>query len=187
MGNCMVGGFAGVDQVIKVVTSNGGVMELYTPVTVQRITDEFPGQAIYHKDDVFTRRPLPNNEELHAGEMYYLLPLIAQQGCNEREEGYPMNGVVVAPYRMSSDNNGIWKRVESEVFSRCNKKGIWKVKLAISPDKLTEILSQEAPTEALIETVRTVAKCGSGSFSSLSSDQWSLASSSRKGSLEHLA
>lgn len=180
----MFGGFAGVDRSIKVVTSNGGVMELYTPVTVQSITDEFPGQAIFRSSDIFSRgQPLPHSEELHAGELYYLLPFIQQK----REEGLLMNGEVVAPYRMSLDTNGIWKRVETEVFSRCNKSGIWKVKLAISPEKLTEILSQEARTEALIESVRTVAKCGSGSSSSLSSDQWSLASSSRKGSLEHMA
>nr|ADE77586.1 unknown [Picea sitchensis] len=42
-----------------------------------------------------------------------------------------------------------------------HKNGVWRVKLVISPEQLTEILSEESNTEALIESVRTVAKCGS--------------------------
>jgi hypothetical protein len=48
----------------------------------------------------------------------------------------------------------------------------------ISPEQLLEILSQEGRTQELIESVRTVAKCGSGGVSSLEfSDRWSLSSS----------
>lgn len=177
MGNCVFGGVAGVDQVIKVATSNGGLMEFDPPITVEFITNEFPGHGIFRSDDIFGRRqPLLHNEELLVGKIYYLLPLLP------REDGLGMDTIsmVAAPYRMSFENHGVWKRFETEG-------GIWKVKLAISAEKLAEILSQEAPTEALIESVRTVAKCRNGSSSAVSSDQWSLASSTRKGSWDHLA
>lgn len=59
--------------------------------------------------------------------------------------------------------------------------GIWKVKLVISPEQLAEILSQEVRTQELIESIRTVAKCGnnyknclSTSSESAFSDLWGL-------------
>ncbi|TYI67810.1 hypothetical protein E1A91_D08G044500v1 [Gossypium mustelinum] len=65
---------------------------------------------------------------------------------------------------------------------------VWKVKLVISPDKLAEIMAQEARTEALIESVRAVAKCGDGVSSSsvAKSDQWCV-SCGGKGSLRNHA
>lgn len=75
---------------------------------------------------------------------------------------------------------------EGEVVPRYDRSGVWKVKLVISPEQLSEILSQESRTEALIESVRTVAKCGNGTSaaaaSAVNSDKWSV-SGSWKGSL----
>lgn len=166
------------EDVIKVITSNGGVMELYPPITAECITNEFPSQGIFRSRDLFSP-PLLHNEELVVGELYYLLPLRPNRNRFMREESLRMAGVssVFTPYRMSFDNQGIWRRGETEVFPRYNSAGVWKVKLVISPEQLTEILSQESRTEALIESVRTVAKCGSGFPSAANSDQWSLASS----------
>lgn len=95
---------------------------------------------------------------------------------------------------MSLDYQGTLKRSHTEVFSKRHTSGgiqgnykdsgtskFWKVKLVISPKQLLEILSEENSTEELIESVRTVAKCGKGSSVSsslgFSSDQWSLSSS----------
>ncbi|XP_010267397.1 PREDICTED: uncharacterized protein LOC104604656 [Nelumbo nucifera] len=181
MGNCVFRGIGGVHEVIKVVTSNGGIMELYAPITAECITNEFPGYGIFRSRDLFSQ-PLIHNEELLSGELYYLLPLHAGRGARITRDGdLRPNGMLsssfVTPYRMSFDNQGILKRSESEVFPRCNSTGVWKVKLVINPEQLTEILSQEARTEALIESVRTVAKCGNGVSSVANSDQWSLSSS----------
>uniref|UniRef100_A0A803L5D4 Uncharacterized protein n=1 Tax=Chenopodium quinoa TaxID=63459 RepID=A0A803L5D4_CHEQI len=92
-----------------------------------------------------------------------------------------------AGYRMSFDSrsttqSNVLKRSNTDVFSRYNnkgaKEGVWKVKLVITPEQLVEILSQESRTEELIESVRTVAKCGcNGAASTGFSDQWSVASS----------
>lgn len=114
-----------------------------------------------------------------------------------------------APYRMSLDYHqmGLLKRSSLEPFSSrnnansnnsCNNNtgvGVgrggssrfWKVKLVITPEQLLDILAQEARTKELIESVRTVAKCGvaapggggiSSAATSIVSDMWSLSSTS---------
>ncbi|XP_059637758.1 uncharacterized protein LOC132279738 [Cornus florida] len=196
MGNCVFKGFGGVEDMIKVVTSNGGVMELYAPVTAECITNEFPGHALFRSRDLFSE-PLLHNEELHVGELYHLLPLNTtttpakkpddtrhHDSNNNKNINVVSTSSLVTPYRMSCDNQGVLKRSDAEVFPRYNSSGVWKVKLVISPEQLSEILSQDARTEALIESVRTVAKCGSAVPSVANSDQWSL-SSSWKASSDH--
>ncbi|KAM4105271.1 hypothetical protein ACJW30_06G219700 [Castanea mollissima] len=199
MGNCVFKGFGGMEEMVKVITSSGGIMELYAPITVECITNEFPGHAIFRSRDLFAQ-PLLHNEELHVGQLYYLLPLNPYKpnntntNTNAKQSDAAINNNnmsssssinVTTPYRMSScDNQGIMKRfADPEVVPRYNSSGVWKVKLVISPEQLSEILSQESRTEALIESVRTVAKCGNGVPSAANSDQWSV-SSSWKGSSE---
>ncbi|KAG9453139.1 hypothetical protein H6P81_006043 [Aristolochia fimbriata] len=203
MGNCVFRGLVEAEDVIKVVTCNGGIMELYPPISVECITNEFPGQGIFHSGDLLTSprpQPLLHNEELLPGELYYLLPLgpphilggveYCRPATNYNTKGGEFVGsssTTAAPYRMSSfDGQGMWRRAEAAtevVMPRSNNNinnasgGVWKVKLVISPEQLTEILSQETRTEALIESVRTVAKCGNGFASAANSDQWSVTSS----------
>ena len=189
------------EGVIKVITSNGGILEFNTPITAGSITNEFPSHALFPSQDLFWR-PLSLQEELRGGQSYYLLPLnnsniggqIVREG-HVRSKNIPSVAAtsnIDASYRMSLDYQGVLKRSYTEVFSRSNNtsknkdnyyksnNGFWKVKLAISPEQLVEILSQEASTEELIENVRAVAKCGNGFSSSASSvdfsDSWSLSS-----------
>ncbi|KAL6004195.1 hypothetical protein ACLOJK_004742 [Asimina triloba] len=190
MGNCLFRGLTEVEQVIKVVTSNGGVMELYSPIRAECITNEFPGHGLFRGPELVSPQLL-HSDELALGELYYLLPLNKHQRSSQVAPDHDdavrsLQGVrsLVAPYRMSFDNNSIWRRAAEPdqampaARPHNNNAGVWKVKLVISPEQLTEILSQEARTEALIESVRTVAKCGSGyPSSSTNSDQWSIASS----------
>lgn len=228
MGNCLFGGLGDDDnEVIKVITSSGGVMEFYEPTTAESITDEFPGHVIFKSDDLFWN-PIPHTEMLSAGNSYYLLPLplnkkfnlsnanaaasdlYAQQhqlqiGHVRSKSRLPVAHCpsTTAPYRMSFDHcrRKVFKKTSplrrqagsgglrlsaqsnrsnsDKCMSRC---GIWKVKLVISPEQLAEILSQEARTGELIESVRTVAKCGknnnncpSSSSESAFSDLWGLA------------
>ncbi|WVZ20203.1 hypothetical protein V8G54_007525 [Vigna mungo] len=181
MGNCA---FRGIiksegawekDKMVKVITPNGAIMELYTPITADCITNEFSGHGIFRsRRDLFSE-PLHREDELLAGELYYLLPLdpscrlsstknIARQLSNNAAAS-----ATLTPYRMCTyDNNNsrMWSET-GEVFPR---KGVWKVKLAISPEQLAEILSQESQTEAFVESLRTVAKCGNGVLSAPNSD-----------------
>ncbi|OIT40194.1 PREDICTED: uncharacterized protein LOC109237121 [Nicotiana attenuata] len=218
MGNCLFGGVGdGNEDMVKVITSTGGIMEFLAPVTVESITEEFQGHGIFRSHDLFWK-PLPAQEILVAGQSYYLLPLNKEQYSSNniitenidnvmakieighvRSNSVPLpphiQNLVVAPYRMSFDSQGLLKRSYTEALYRYrnsrshsqSKKrssggGFWKVKLVISPKQLLEILSQETATQELIESVRTVAKCGkNGTSSSASSvgfsDQWSLSSS----------
>ncbi|KAI9174269.1 hypothetical protein LWI28_014813 [Acer negundo] len=233
MGNCLFGGepddhdhehdhdhHGGVlsTTMIKVITSNGGIMEFHPPITASCITQEFPGHAIFPSHHLFWKQ-LSLHEDLQPGKSYYLLAIngggdkeelmgggggtgsqIVREG-HIRSNSIPA-GPLVSSYRMSFDYQGMLKRSYTEVFSRYNNNnsnnnkkgrggGFWKVKLVISPENLLEILSQEARTEELIESVRTVAKCGnhhgvslmsSSSTSAAFSDEWSLSSSSRNAS-----
>ncbi|KAJ0047605.1 uncharacterized protein LOC116117247 [Pistacia vera] len=194
MGNCLFGGFGEVEGVIKVITSTGGIMEFYPPITAACITDEFPGHAIFPSHDLFWKQ-LSHHEDLLPGKSYYLLPLnettVTDPGGQIVREGHVRSNSIptslVSSYRMSCDYHGTLKRSYTEVFSKYNtSSGFWKVKLVISPQQLLEILSQEGRTQELIESVRTVAKCGNGVSSIASSvafsDQWSLSSSSRNAS-----
>lgn len=170
------------------MTSGGGMMELRPPVTVECITNGFPGHGVF-RGAKSRSSPLLHNEELLAGETYYLRPI------ND-----PLAGAssIVASYRVSFNQPGFSKKQEAEVPPRCTganlgsvasggAHGVWKVKLVISPAQLADILSHDTRTEALIESVRTVAKCGYGAAASTAnSDQWSLASS-RKASSDAMA
>lgn len=194
MGNCLFGGLGDGDGVIKVTTSNGGIMEFYTPISAGSISKEFPDHAIYPAHNLFWK-PLSVHEELVLGQSYYLLPINKKKGteiCSQlvreghvRSKSIPNTSLVEsAPYRMSFDCHGALRRSYTEVFSRYQKTGFWKVKLVISPEQLVEILSQEGKTEELIGSVRAVAKCGNKSgisYSSASSvgfsDHWSLSTS----------
>nr|GMD10401.1 Ent-kaur-16-ene synthase [Ipomoea batatas] len=211
MGNCLFGGVGDAENedVVKVITSTNGVMEFYAPITVESIADEFPGHGIFRSHDLFWN-PLPHHEVLLAGNSYYLLPLdksrrsSAGAGAGETVATFEIGHVrsnsvpqipppLVASYRMSFDSRGILlKRSYTGAgasFSRhgfgygygYGSSGFWKVKLVISPKQLVEILSEETATEELIESIRTVAKCGKGGGAGVSSvafsDQWSLSSS----------
>ncbi|KAL7126544.1 hypothetical protein ABFS83_14G195300 [Erythranthe nasuta] len=196
MGNCLFGGMGDGDQsLIRVATSTGGVMEFSAPITVESITDEFPGHGIFRSHDLFWK-PLPHTDVLLAGESYHLLPLldsaafkgaaaaVAPRVGHVRSISAPPRQLGSAPYRMSFDSRGgVTKRsaaaaAEDAVHAggKAAAYGFWKVKLVISPEQLMEILAEEGKTEELIESVRTVAKCGNG-FVGGFSDHWSLSSS----------
>lgn len=225
MGNCLFGGLGDLEkEVIKVITSSGGIMELYEPTTAESITDEFPGHAMFRSHDLFWN-PIPHHEMLLAGNSYYLLPLPLNKkpllknvpaGADYRHHHQLQIGHIrsnssppvaghcsstVAPYRMSFDHcrRKVFKKTSSSSLSLssaysvahrqagsgglrlCQQRntsysnkymstcGIWKVKLVISPQQLVEILSQEVRTQELIESVRTVAKCGNSNNNCLSS------------------
>ncbi|XP_050238333.1 uncharacterized protein LOC126687819 [Mercurialis annua] len=158
MGNCVLKGFSvtEVEEMVKVATTNGGIMELFAPITAESITNDFPGHAIYRSLDIFSP-PLLHNEELQSGLLYHLLPLATTDNNTYTSSSF------------SSSSSSDFGSVSS---------GVWKVKLVINPEHLTEILSQEARTGELIENLRTVAKCGNGfNYSVDAFDQSSVSSS----------
>ncbi|KAI3866960.1 hypothetical protein MKX03_022003 [Papaver bracteatum] len=211
MGNCVYSGFSNAAQVIKVITSNGGIMEFYTPITAECITNEFPGHGIYRTSNGthFLSIPLLHKEELVPGELYYLLPLNTGKvditaAKDILEDDY--NGTsssFFTPYRMSLDQQsnyylGSLKRSDGETTIRSSSSnsnsGVWKVKLVINPEQLSKILSKDTSTEALVNSVRTVAKFGckgvppdSSTPSVASSGIWSLSGSCKASSSESFA
>ncbi|KAB2068565.1 hypothetical protein ES319_A08G040000v1 [Gossypium barbadense] len=167
MGNCVFKPFDEAEETIKVATPNGGIMELSPPISAACITKQFPAMAIYRRTPhtLLSQQPLFNNNNNNND-------LVSTSS---------------SPYRMSFDHQQrvLLKRTDTEEAATPR---VWKVKLVISPDKLAEIMAQEARTEALIESVRAVAKCGDGVSSSsvAKSDQWCV-SCGGKGSLRNYA
>ncbi|XP_047953737.1 uncharacterized protein LOC125209773 [Salvia hispanica] len=157
MGNCIFKALGAVEDMAKVVTPDGSVMELYAPITAECVTNEFPGHAIFGSPGR-TSPPLLHSESLRAGHHYYLLPAHRAKGAAAAAGAPP------PPYRMSVDK---LRRLpeQAEAFPSA---GVWKVRLVIDTDRLSEILSQEARTEALIESVRTAAKCAAAGVPSSS-------------------
>lgn len=182
MGNCVFKGNGGLsklydkdDSLIKVVTPNGGVMELHPPIFAEFITNEFPGHVIH--DSLSLRHsspPLLHGEELFPGNIYYLLPLSCAASTAQQHSSDQLS----TPYRMSFGKTPVMAALSGGAGGG----GVWKVRLVISPEQLAEILAEDVETEALVESVRTVAKCGGhgcggGVHSRANSDQLSVTSS----------
>lgn len=145
-------------MMIKVVTANGAIMELYAPLTADQITSEFPGHALFGSPDPAHSDPLLRKDSLHPGHLYYLLPL---SDARAAAAAFPSASDAMTPYRISVDDPRVeWKGSEPDSYRGRNHKGVWKVRLVINPEQLSEILSQDSRTEELIESVRAVAKCG---------------------------
>ncbi|KAL0331595.1 UNVERIFIED_CONTAM: hypothetical protein Sangu_1705000 [Sesamum angustifolium] len=156
MGNCLFGGMgdAGDQSVIRVATSNGGVMEFSAPI----------------KRRAPPRRVVPSAPAFGRGRQRGDGPRRAREV--EQRAGAPVGvGALQDVVRQPRADEEVGGGGAAPKAAR----GFWKVKLVIGPEQLVEILAEEAKTEELIESVRTVAKCGSGlgGFS----DQWSLSSS----------
>ncbi|ESQ28878.1 hypothetical protein EUTSA_v10023888mg [Eutrema salsugineum] len=194
MGNCLFGGLGDEqDLSIKVIKSDGGVLEYYSPVTAGSVYLEFSGHAIFSALDILWK-PLPHHHHLVPGQSYYLLPNIVSDdelktfvgNCHVRSNSESLPAIT--PYRMSLDyNHRVLKRSYTDVFSRnidtrtrqkekrtkrkrtSNKGGIWKAKLVINTEELLQILSEDGRTNELIETVRAVAKGENDVASSITS------------------
>lgn len=80
MGNlisCGLVGHGSSNQVVKVVHSNGLVDEFFRPVLVKELTVDYPNHFICHSNDLNIARtvpPLPDDEEMELGQVYFLLP-----------------------------------------------------------------------------------------------------------------
>ncbi|CAN8253959.1 unnamed protein product [Cochlearia groenlandica] len=162
------------DTLIKVVTPNGGVMELKPPIFADFITDEFPGHVIHDNLSLrHTSPPLLRSEELFPGNIYYLLPLSSTTSIAQEQYS---SDQLATPYRM------FFGKTPAKAASYSGG-GMWKVRLVISPEQLAEILAKDVETEAFVESVRTVAKCGGGCGGAhwrSNSDQLSVTSSFKK-------
>ncbi|GAU39455.1 hypothetical protein TSUD_290220 [Trifolium subterraneum] len=140
MGNCLLGTMSDQHTLVKIITSDGNIMEFYPPITVNFITNEFHGHAIFTTNDQFSK-PLSQFDELVAGQSYYLLPMtvlssynkvdcpsiFVAAGCQIIRQGHVRSQSVPttplpAPYRMSLDYQyyqgvGLLKRASTESLS----------------------------------------------------------------------
>ncbi|CAN6978887.1 unnamed protein product [Brassica rapa subsp. trilocularis] len=182
MGNCVCKGSGGSrklynkdDLLIRVVTPNGGIMELHPPIFADFITNEFPGHVIHDTLSIrHSSPPLLHGEELFPGNIYYLLPFSSSTTSTAQQH---YTDQLATPYRMSFGKTPVKSAASG---GGGGSSGVWKVRLVISPEQLAEILAEDVETEAFVESVRTVAKCagqGGGANWRANSDQLSITSS----------
>ncbi|XP_004515986.1 uncharacterized protein [Cicer arietinum] len=92
MGNCLWGAMSDPSTLIKVITSDNGIMEFYPPITVNFITNEFQNHAIFPNNDQFSK-PLCQLDELVAGQSYYLMPLNNRQNVHHTSTSFAATSI----------------------------------------------------------------------------------------------
>lgn len=169
-----------VKDVIKAITSNGGVMELYPTIITACITNEFLATpsitpAISSLSPCYiVKSSLQVNHtiffQLDPREEGFCETTMIKRALSHRLFACLLIACLVISIWQLEKHPGWWG-------SKHNNVRVWKVKLVITQEQLREILSQESRTEALNQSMRNVAKCGSGAPSRASSDKWSSVSS----------
>ncbi|XP_074315636.1 uncharacterized protein LOC141651840 [Silene latifolia] len=119
------------------MTDTGRVIEIKGPKIVREVLDDFPGYGLYQRGKLSL--PLFEDEVLHVGQVYYLLPFGASNG-NVESTMVPYSGSLILRKGERSSSGD----------------GFWKVKMAIDSKELEEMLSQNA--EDLIQMMRSAAQ-----------------------------
>ncbi|XP_055811616.1 uncharacterized protein LOC129881436 [Solanum dulcamara] len=71
MGNCIVL----QEKVVKVIKTDGKILEYKSPIKVHQILSQFPSHVISNSLQVINQNLLPNDDMLR-GKIYYLLPIL---------------------------------------------------------------------------------------------------------------
>ncbi|XP_054775985.1 uncharacterized protein LOC129284504 [Prosopis cineraria] len=175
MGNCTLKGVtAECHYSIRVLTDWGSLLQFKAPITAGEVLRHHPGYGIFRQGHASS--PLPEQESLSHGLLYYLLPLKLEE-VGERENG-------TADHGDSGRSDEGWRSEKKEQLGRSQGSaesgyvknlsngsalevlpsagnGVWKVKLVIDTKQLEEILSEQVNTEALIEKMRMAASATS--------------------------
>ncbi|XP_043693341.1 uncharacterized protein LOC122643828 [Telopea speciosissima] len=122
MGNCLA---SSQEKVIKVMKTDGKVLEYKQPLRVHQVLSEFAGHAISDTLPVF--RHLHPNTQMLSGRHYYLLPPPLPSSCSDDSSKLPVasNPTPAEPAGHGS-SGGVAVRV----------------KIVITKQKLEEILSK---------------------------------------------
>lgn len=182
MGNCLLGAMSDPETLIKIITSDGNIMEFYPPITPNFITHEFQGHALFPTNDHFSK-PLCQFDELVAGQSYYLLPMTVLPLNTLRPNVSVGDSVIVrqghvrsisvpttphpTPYRMSLDYQyyqgvGLLQKASTESFS-CrtnrssvnNKSTISKRRKSVGVWKVKLVITPEKLLEILSQESQT--------------------------------
>lgn len=71
MGNCIVL----QEKVVKVIKTDGKILEYMSPIKVHQILSQFPSHVISNSLQVINQNLLPNDDMI-GGKVYYLLPML---------------------------------------------------------------------------------------------------------------
>ncbi|KAK4262919.1 hypothetical protein QN277_028410 [Acacia crassicarpa] len=182
MGNCSLKGVTGeCHYSIRVLSDWGSLLQFKGPITAGEVLRQQPGYGIFRQGHASS--PLPEDESLSYGLLYYLLPLKPEEvveNTSTDDHGHSNQKVERSEEAGTTTANELEKldkspgQAEPEYVKNLSSgsavevlpsagNGVWKVKLVIDTKQLEEILSEQVNTEALIEQMRMAASSTSSS------------------------
>lgn len=184
MGNCSIKGVTGeCHYSIRVLSDWGAVLQFKGPKTAGEVLRQYPGYGIFLQGHASS--PLPEQESLSYGLLYYLLPLKLKKADENTNTDNGISGQIEGESFVeksetkgestSGKHEGVEKSQACEYVEGLSKgsalevlpsagNGVWRVKLVIDTRQLEEILSEQVNTEALIEKMRMAAIATSSSI-----------------------
>lgn len=149
MGNCIVL----QEKVVKVMKTDGKILEYKAPIKVHQILSQFSNHVISNSHQVIENQHLQPNDELLGGQIYYLLPSLPKPKSAKKKVKFA-NDQVKKKVKFANDD----QLVNDEKVKCANdhqvelleanhdhhhhqKKEVIRVEIVISKKELQELLS----------------------------------------------
>ncbi|XP_009775608.1 uncharacterized protein [Nicotiana sylvestris] len=120
MGNCIVL----QEKIVKVMKTDGKILEYKAPIKVYQVLSQFSGHAVSESLSVIQH--LPPNSNMLAGQLYYLLPLLP-----------------VPPPKIAKKKKVVKFAKEVIQEEAKERKEVVRIKLVISKKELQDLLKEE--------------------------------------------
>ncbi|XP_057815411.2 uncharacterized protein LOC131029036 [Cryptomeria japonica] len=149
------------DPAIKVMKMDGQILKYEGPMYAEEILCNYPNDAIFHSDS-FHRfggrcRPLWDNTELKAGELYYLIPHPPAKSrefleSSSSETQNQTHHKRCLPRSLSGFRD---KKPSIEIIPSPSQDGVVRLKLLISKKELATLMSESTDAMTMVESIVT--------------------------------
>ncbi|KAL3358120.1 hypothetical protein AABB24_015324 [Solanum stoloniferum] len=150
MGNCIVL----QEKVVKVMKTDGKILEYKAPIKVHQILSQFSSHVISNSHQVIENQHLQPNDDLLGGQIYYLLPSLPKQPPpkSAKKKVKFANDQVKKKVKFANDDQLVndhekvkFAKDQVELLEANHdhhqKKEVIRVKIVISKKELQELLS----------------------------------------------
>ncbi|TMW81908.1 hypothetical protein EJD97_007421 [Solanum chilense] len=138
MGNCIVL----QEQVVKVMKTDGKILEYKAPIKVHQILSQFSNHVISNSHQVIEKQHLQPNDDLLGGQIYYLLPSLPKPKSAKKKVKFANDDQLVNDEKVKCANDHQVELLEANHdHHHHQKKEVIRVKIVISKKELQELLS----------------------------------------------
>ncbi|XP_055811617.1 uncharacterized protein LOC129881437 [Solanum dulcamara] len=135
MGNCIVL----QEKVVKVMKTDGKILEYKAPIKVHQILAQFSRHVISNSLEIIENQHLHPNDDLIGGQIYYLLPSLVLQpppkSAKKKVKFANDDQVNDEKVKFANDQVELLEATDNQ------KKEVIRVKIVISKKELQELLS----------------------------------------------